>query len=205
MHYPYSAEIACHHDCWSNPTEKTPDMVLDAFGVGCDQHSAFAMVRMQGCEQEKKKAYDSIRKQPQVIECRKKGRDCFFIRVKKDSSFYAKLVGNNCLVDNRIPIRCGVETERIFGFSKRAITDSINLMKEVKDVKIISIMPFEHFTLTQKEQELLRLAMKLGYYEIPRKAYAADLGDELGLKKSIVLERLRRIEKKVLEKYYLQG
>ena len=49
------------------------------------------------------------------------------------------------------------------------------------------------------------LAIKNGYYEIPRKMHGEELAEQLGLKKSVVFERLRRIEKKIIEKYYGQN
>ena len=205
MQYPYVARVACHHDCWSNPSEIAPEVLLDVFGIACNENSAFAMVKMNGEEEQKKQLYDRIKNHPHVLECKKKSKDYFFVRVNRGNSFYAKLVDYNCVVDNSVPIQDGVETERIFGFSKKALMDSLSRIKEEREVKVLSIQPITGFMLTPKEQELLNLAMRKGYYEIPRKSYAVELGEELGLKKSVVLDRLRKIEKKIVENYYCQS
>ena len=64
------------------------------------------------------------------------------------------------------------------------------------------MQPFAGYELTSKEQELLNLAIKRGYYELPRKTYIIDLANELDLKKSTIADRLRRIEKKIIQEYY---
>ncbi|MDO8340083.1 MAG: helix-turn-helix domain-containing protein [Candidatus Burarchaeum sp.] len=202
MGYPYAVKVAFHHDCWTNPTERVPDARLDVFGIGYDESSAFGMARMAGDEEQRKKLYGMIKRHPYTLETRRKNGHYFFIRVKKDTSFYAELVGKSYLADNNISIHEGLETERLFGFSKKALMNSLGRIREEREIKVLSMGEFADFSLAPKEQELLDLAMREGYYEIPRKIYAEELGGMLGLKKSIVSDRLRKIEKSLIEKYY---
>ncbi len=202
MEYPYVIKLAVHHDCWSNPTEKVPDLSLRVFGISCEEQTAYGITKMTGTNEEKKRFYDAVRNHPYTLETKKKTNDCFFIRIKRDTAFYTKLIENNYIPENIVNIQDGIETEKLFGFSKKALMNSLNKIKEEREIKIVSVQPFAGYELTSKEQELLNLAIKRGYYELPRKTYIIDLANELDLKKSTIADRLRRIEKKIIQEYY---
>ncbi|WP_227356111.1 bacterio-opsin activator domain-containing protein [Haladaptatus salinisoli] len=55
------------------------------------------------------------------------------------------------------------------------------------------------FDLTDDQQEALMLAVKQGYYDVPRKADQAELADELGVTHQALSERLRRGTKGILK------
>ena len=48
--------------------------------------------------------------------------------------------------------------------------------------------------LTARQQDVLRTAVELGYYQIPRETTQQDIADELDCSKSVVGQHLRRIE-----------
>ncbi|WP_247002010.1 helix-turn-helix domain-containing protein [Halosolutus gelatinilyticus] len=48
--------------------------------------------------------------------------------------------------------------------------------------------------LTDRQQEIVRTAIAMGYYDIPRDATQRDLADELGLSRGTIGEHLRRAE-----------
>lgn len=52
--------------------------------------------------------------------------------------------------------------------------------------------------LTDRQQELLELAIREGYYEIPRRATLSDLADRANISAGTVGEHLRKIETKVI-------
>lgn len=54
--------------------------------------------------------------------------------------------------------------------------------------------PGQRWDLTPAQEECLRTALELGYFEIPRQASSEAVADELGIGKSAFLERLRRAE-----------
>lgn len=60
----------------------------------------------------------------------------------------------------------------------------------------------QRWDLTQKQEQALRVATDLGYFEIPRDADAAAVADELDLSKSAFLERLRRAERALLARMF---
>lgn len=60
----------------------------------------------------------------------------------------------------------------------------------------------QRWDLTRKQEEALRVATEMGYFEIPRGADPATVAGELGLSKSAFLERLRRAEQALLEQIF---
>jgi predicted DNA binding protein len=53
--------------------------------------------------------------------------------------------------------------------------------------------------LTAKQQQALELAVEAGYYERPRDVDLGELGEQLGISKSAVSQRLRAAERKLIE------
>lgn len=53
--------------------------------------------------------------------------------------------------------------------------------------------------LTPRQQQVLRAAVEMGYFENPKRVRLHDLGKLLGMDKSTVSEVLRRAQKRVLE------
>ncbi|WP_137286162.1 helix-turn-helix domain-containing protein [Halorussus salinisoli] len=57
--------------------------------------------------------------------------------------------------------------------------------------------------LTERQQEVLRVAVRAGYYETPREATHEDVAEVVGLSPGTVGEHLRKIESKVLSRLVL--
>lgn len=53
--------------------------------------------------------------------------------------------------------------------------------------------------LTDRQQQVLRLAYDMGYYEVPRMASSADIATRLALDPSTVAEHLQRAERNLIE------
>ena len=58
----------------------------------------------------------------------------------------------------------------------------------------------ENIILTQRQREVLELAYRLGYYDIPRRITLEELSEILDISPRAVSEILRRAEKKILER-----
>ncbi|OVE83063.1 helix-turn-helix domain-containing protein [Natronolimnobius baerhuensis] len=52
--------------------------------------------------------------------------------------------------------------------------------------------------LTERQRDVLTLAVEWGYYDLPRETTTADLADEIGVSRRTVEDHLRRAERKLL-------
>ncbi|AOL17523.1 hypothetical protein BFU36_13280 [Sulfolobus sp. A20] len=71
----------------------------------------------------------------------------------------------------------------------------INIEVRTKEYK-----PVSEVELTEKEKEILETAVKLGYFEFPRKVNLEDLSKTLNVSPSTLLYHIRNIEKKIMLK-----
>ncbi len=55
--------------------------------------------------------------------------------------------------------------------------------------------------LTDRQRELLQLAVSMGYYDTPRRCTLTELADEIGLAKSTCSETLHRVEEVVMKTF----
>jgi hypothetical protein len=63
----------------------------------------------------------------------------------------------------------------------------------------------DHSGLTPPQREALVAALEMGYFEVPREATAAELGERLGITQQAVSERLRRAVSTVVERAVRDG
>ena len=64
---------------------------------------------------------------------------------------------------------------------------------ECKECDILSI-------LTSNQKKILNFAAKFGYYDYPRKITSEELAEKIGISKDIILENLRKAEKRIITK-----
>ncbi|TFF88250.1 MAG: hypothetical protein EU548_09105 [Promethearchaeota archaeon] len=58
--------------------------------------------------------------------------------------------------------------------------------------------------LTKKQSEMLKLGLKLGYFNIPRSISLSNLAERVNVSPSALSEMLRRIDKKLAKNYFMQ-
>ena len=54
--------------------------------------------------------------------------------------------------------------------------------------------------LTDRQHEILTIAVEQGHYEVPRRATINDIADEMGLSQATVGEHLQKIEARILSR-----
>ena len=64
---------------------------------------------------------------------------------------------------------------------------------ECKECDILSI-------LTSNQKKILNFATKFGYYDYPRKITSEELAEKIGISKDVILENLRKAEKRIITK-----
>ncbi|MFC7212954.1 helix-turn-helix domain-containing protein [Saliphagus sp. GCM10025334] len=62
--------------------------------------------------------------------------------------------------------------------------------------------PSQQWDLTPAQEECIRVAVELGYFEIPRGTSSEAVAAELGISKSAFLERLRRAEESLFRQIF---
>ncbi|MBI2530330.1 MAG: helix-turn-helix domain-containing protein [Candidatus Diapherotrites archaeon] len=86
--------------------------------------------------------------------------------------------------------------------------ETIKLINELKDtrgeVKILGISDIDEneriFDLTPNQMKVLKVALRSGYYEWPRKATLEEMASSIGLKRRTFQERLRKAENRLFPK-----
>ena len=90
--------------------------------------------------------------------------------------------------------------------NQRAIREAIEDVPDGLTLKFISTgeydpdQPESDDQLTERQREILRTAVEMGYYEEPRRTNYQELAEELDLSSGTVGEHLRKIESAVLKR-----
>lgn len=95
----------------------------------------------------------------------------------------------------------------VMGSSTTHLQNLFNrLIEEGYDVKKVSTSSSNYSTLlSPKQEEALRKAMEMGYYDIPKKITTEELSKALGCAKSTLNITLRNAEKKLIFYYFLSN
>jgi predicted DNA binding protein len=109
--------------------------------------------------------------------------DCFMVAARSldDGRVRWRVVSGkegslNSLVEELRAAGCGVEVERVGGIRDESL-------------------------LTKRQEEILALALKEGYYETPKRVHLSELAKRLGVAPSSLGEVLKRAERAVIEEH----
>jgi predicted DNA binding protein len=94
-------------------------------------------------------------------------------------------------------------TERVFDIVVYRRDDLRNIVRELREVGAVEVMQLQPYQspeplLSDRQAEVVGLALTAGYYEWPRAADAETLAAELGIAHSTFLEHLRKAEARLL-------
>jgi len=115
-----------------------------------------------------------------------------------------ELANSECFLTDATATESGGVEWRILA-PKRASVES--LVKTLRDrgleIEVVAIRTVKGSgMLTDRQERVLSLAYKLGYFEFPKKINLTDLASKLGVSKSTLSEILRTGEEKVLHSYF---
>ncbi|WP_435065049.1 helix-turn-helix domain-containing protein [Halobaculum sp. EA56] len=95
----------------------------------------------------------------------------------------------------------------LIGETNQVINEALADLPPALDVSIERIGPYLETgppllaQLTDRQREVLGVALDLGYYDVPRRATHRDIADRLGLSVGTVGEHLQKIESRVFEAF----
>lgn len=138
--------------------------------------------------------------------------DNFFIGTIKEP-IYAKILYNKDIIhlSPALISEEGYEIINIASFNKKFLINAIDIIEkklggellsiENKKIKSISIVKM-HPDLTDKQKTALEIAIKNGYYEVPRKTSVKKLAKLAGLSFSTFQVHLRKAEQKLMPYFF---
>lgn len=115
-----------------------------------------------------------------------------------------ELANSECfLTDATATGSAGVEW-RILAPKRSSVESLVTTLKERGlEIELAAIKSVKGSgTLTDRQERVLSLAYKLGYFEFPKKINLTDLASKLGVSKSTLSEVLRAGEEKILHAYF---
>ncbi len=125
----------------------------------------------------------------------------------RDSWLLASLIGAEVVL--RFPVKVGWDGEHAVGIwtitGMRDRVDRLLTLLEEKHVQVEmkNIQKIQsnqvQGTLTPRQAEILEVALKLGYFEFPRKITLTELARRVGVAKSTLSEIVRRISQKKVQ------
>ncbi len=147
----------------------------------------------------------------QVYVLRKKGNDYTCLLNIKMNQKIMKIIKtlklDSFLEDISADIPANITEKRVvisFIGEEEGIKKTLKIFNKIGEFKVVSVQ--NNITikenlissLTPRQKEVILLAKKTGYYEIPRRVSSEDLAEKLGISKATTIEHLRKAENKIL-------
>ncbi|MDR5674096.1 Transcriptional regulator, contains HTH domain [Halalkaliarchaeum sp. AArc-CO] len=106
-------------------------------------------------------------------------------------------------VEMPVEIRDGVATVDVAGAHEKlsALGEQFEAMGLEFDVEYVHERRHPEQLLTYRQQEVLRTAVEMGYYDTPRKCTLTELAEELAIAKSTCSDILHRIEETIVKQF----
>ena len=116
----------------------------------------------------------------------------------------ATLAGTECFLTDATASAEGGLDWHILAPRRRAIEDLVRTLRtRGLEIELASIKTATaRGSLTNRQDQVLSLAYKLGYFEFPKKINLSALAKKLGVAKSTLSETLRAGEEKILHAYF---
>ncbi|MHA1145759.1 MAG: helix-turn-helix domain-containing protein [Candidatus Helarchaeota archaeon] len=143
---------------------------------------------------------EAIQNHPSLVQLDlfSKSEDSYLINVKtRDPYLLVSLIKSEVLLEYPIRVQNGWTSWKVIS-NREKISTLIDKLNERNVIfKLKQISPYkDKVSLTKRQMEILDLALKYGYYEIPRKITLTELAKKINMSKSSLSEILRRITKK---------
>ena len=115
-----------------------------------------------------------------------------------------ELANSECFLTDATATEAGGVEWRILAPKRSAVESLVRTLEgRGLELEVVAIKTVKGSgTLTDRQERVLSLAYKLGYFEFPKKINLTDLASKLGVSKSTLSEILRTGEEKILHAYF---
>ncbi len=166
-----------------------------------------SLVEIEPQEADPREVVEALRKNRDVVDIEAivppKGKILATLQVK-DCRACATLAESECFLTDAKALEGGGVLWHILAQKRSAAEALVKALEgdsiEVEVVSIRSAKPAG--MLTERQEEVMSLAYKLGYFEFPKRINLTELAQKLGVAKSTLSEVLRTGEAKVLHAYF---
>lgn len=191
---------------WVTPVTEQYDVDVSCRVGGQTEGKGWGLVTIKGDDRIIDKALEQIRRHPSVgevvIRSRQQGKAYLIVDVVHCPACDALMTSKSFMV---FP----VEIHK--GWMKwLLITENPSLATVVDKLEDLGInFKVERITmlgskgvLTDRQEEVVRKALSLGYFDFPRKKDSSKLAEELGISVSTLSEILRAAERRIFAEYF---
>jgi predicted DNA binding protein len=193
-------------ELWVTPVTENHDVDVTCQVGGQTGKVGWGLVTIRGDEGSLDGIIDEIRRHPSVggvkLQSREEGIAVFTVDVIKCKACEA-LVRSKSFMVFPVDIHRGRMKWLLITDSNKTIGSLIDeLAKHQCDVRIERVTPLsEKGVLTGRQEEVIRKAFLLGYFDYPRRTDSAKLAGELGVSVSTLSEVMRAAQRRIFAEY----
>lgn len=182
---------------------------LDVYKQGKNFH-ILGVHLLEGEEKEKKAFANELKKNKKTLKFEQEGKIILTL-IKEEEKFYELIYDPSLYHPSPAIIKEGVEDWHIASFQRKKLEDLIKEMEKwknklqdfellglkttnLKEIYFPKILP----EIPEKQKSAFQMAMKLGYYNFPRKIDLVGLAKISKVSTSTFQENLRKAEMKIL-------
>jgi len=192
----WALDVASKHD--------VPILILDCIPQGV--HGAEGLIEVDGDEQVRDRVIQSLEEHPDILGLQLANHaDGKMLATVMAKNWVAcsTILKSDCYLRGARTVDGQMVEWRILAKDEGGLA---LLLKELKQagcqVEMVSKRRIkEPYSLTSRQEVVVRKALELGYYDFPRRITAKQLAKSLGIAPSTVSEILQRSERKLLDFY----
>ena len=173
---------------------------------GYSGKTGWGSVTMKGQDTMLNSALDEIRKHPSVggvtIKTREVGSATFIVDIVKCGACEVLMRAKAFMVFP-VSIQEGRMKWLLITDENPTVGKIVNDLEKCGcDVRIDRVTPFEgRGVLTERQEELVRVGLALGFFDFPRKIGTEDLARKLGISVSTLSEIMRATQRRIFSEY----
>ncbi len=193
-------------ELWVTPVTEKFDVEVSCQIGGYSSKSGWGSVTMKGEDKTLNSAIDEIREHPSVgnvtIKTRQEGSATFIVDVVKCKACEV-LMRAKAFIVFPVSIRKGRMKWLLITDDNPTVG---KIVEDLEDcgcyVRIERVTPFEgRGILTERQEELVRVALASGFFDFPRKMGSQELARKLGISVSTLSEIMRATQRRIFSDY----